>query len=302
MTMSEDTRKDAARSGERNGSAADSALLVKIRALYDSLSGTEKKAADYVLKHPREVIYLSITGLAENCGVSDASVVRLCKRLGMQGYQELKVTLAQDMVSPLEQIHESVQATDTPIQILEKVFQTTIQALQYTSRVVSAAQLDRAVEALNAARRVNIYGLGNSASVCADLQHKLLRLGIDAAAYTDSHMQCIASTYLGAGDVCVGISHSGSSRDVVDAVRIARDRGATILCMTGVGRSPLSELSTIRLDTASSETQFHIIALSSRIAQYAMIDSLYTALALKRQKALSDPMRSIERALEKKKY
>lgn len=280
----------------------DSALLMKIEAMNDSLSSTERKAAQYILAHPREVIYLSITGLADASGVSDATVVRLCKRLGMQGYQELKVTLAQDTVSPIERIHEAVSESDTPIQVLEKVFQTTIHALQYTARIVNPQQLEMAVNALDKARRINIYGLGNSAAVSKDLQHKLMRLGLDATAYDDSHMQCIASTYLAAGDVCVGISHSGSSREVVDAVRIARDAGATILCMTGVGRSPLSELSSIRLDTASSETQYHILALSSRIAQYALIDSIYTTLALRRRDLIDEPMHSIERALEKKKY
>lgn len=278
-------------------------MTIKLTMLLPELSNTERKVADYILGQPQEVIHLSITGLAANCGVSDATVVRLCKRMGMHGYQELKVNLAQDIVSPLERIHEAISENDTCAQVVEKVFQTTVQALQYTSRIVNPQQLEKAVNALDSARRVIIYGLGNSAAVTKDLQHKLLRLGIDAAAYDDNHLQRIVAAHVETGCVCVCISHSGSSMDVVDAAQMAKDNGALIISLTGVGKSPLSELADIRLDTASRETQYHILALSSRIAQYTLIDALYTCLALKRRGTEHEGAEQcIEKALEKLKY
>ena len=279
-----------------------SALLIKIDTLRPSLSETERKVAEYILQHPNEVIYLSITDMAARCGVSDATVVRLCKRLRMHGYQELKVTLAQDIVSPLERIHEAVTENDNCREVMSKVFQTTIQALQYTERIVNQQQLELTVTTLNEARRVVILGMGNSAAVAKDMQHKLLRLGINATAYDDNHMSRIVCVYLGKGDVCVCISHSGSSRDVVDAARMAHDNGAKVISMTGVGRSPLSEMSDIKLETASQEAQYHILALASRIAQYALIDSIYTSLAIKRRDEKGEYQQDIERALEKLKY
>lgn len=280
----------------------ESALLMKIEEMAPSLSATERRAARYILEHPREVIYLSITGFAEASGVSDTTVVRLCKRLGMHGYQQLKVALAQDVVSPIQSIHEDISEEDQPPDVLAKVFHSTIHSLEYTHRVLETEQFSRAVDALCGAKRVAIFGCGNSAAPAMDLQHKLMRLGLDATAYTDGHMQCIAAAYLGAGDVCVGISHSGSSRDVVDAVRLAADRGARVLCMTNIGRNPLADIADIRLDTASRETEFHIVALSSRIAQYVIIDSLYTAIALARRAKPRDGVLVIERALQLKKY
>ena len=279
-----------------------SALLIKIETLRHSLSETECKVADYILAHPNEVIYLSITDMAANCGVSDATVVRLCKHLGMHGYQELKVTLAQDIVSPLERIHEAITENDNSGDVMGKVFQTTIQALQYTARIVNRQALELAVDSLQKARRIVIFGLGNSASVAKDLQHKLLRLGLNAIAYDDNHLQRIVCTYLRAGDVCVGISHSGSSRDIVEAAKIAHKNGATVISMTGVGRSPLSEMADIRLETASHEAQYHILALASRIAQYVLIDSIYTCLALKQRTGKGEYQQDIERALEDLKY
>ncbi len=280
----------------------NSALLIKIDTLRHGLSETERKVADYILAHPGDVIYLSITDMAANSGVSDATVVRLCKRLGMHGYQELKVNLAQDIVSPLERIHEAVSESDSIGDVMKKVFQTTSQALQYTARIVNLQQLEQAVDTLEHARRVVIFGLGNSASVAKDMQHKFLRLAMNATAYSDNHMQRIVCAHLEKGDVCICISNSGSSRDVVDAAKFAHEKGATVIGMTGVGRSPLSEAADIWLEIASQETQYHILAMSSRIAQYTMIDSIYTCLALRQRKGKGEYQQDIERALEKLKY
>ena len=280
----------------------NSPLLIKIDTLRSKLPATEGKVAGYILAHPREVIYLSITGLAANCGVSDATVVRFCKRLGLHGYQALKVRLAQDIVSPLERIHEGVQETDTCQEILAKVFQTTIHALQYTLRIIDEDQFIQTVDALDKAQRVAIFGLGNSASVARDAQHKLLRLGINATAYDDNHIQRMVSVNLRAGDVCLCISHSGSSRDIVDAGRNAKSNGAKVIALVGIGESPLSEVADIRLDTSAREAQYHILALSSRIAQYALIDALYTCIAMKRRTDEKTNSLLIERVLEPVKH
>ncbi|MDD2442651.1 MAG: MurR/RpiR family transcriptional regulator, partial [Eubacteriales bacterium] len=131
-----------------------SPLMLKMQTLRKSLSQTEQKVIDFILAHPREVIYLSITGLAEKSGVSDATIVRVCKRIGMQGYQDLKVNLAQDIVSPLESIHEELKDGDGPEQILEKVFNSAIHTLEYTRRIASADSLEKAAGLLASADAV----------------------------------------------------------------------------------------------------------------------------------------------------
>jgi RpiR family carbohydrate utilization transcriptional regulator len=292
------------RTKTNNSVKPDSALIMKIQSLLPSLSKTQKRIAEYILAHSREVVYLSISEFAEKCNVGNATIVRFCQLLGMEGYQELKVALAQDVVSPIETIHEAVTENDSDIEILNKVFHATLHTIEYTLRIINTKHFERAVEALSKAGRVNIYGSGNSSAIALDLQHKLMRLGLNATAYSDSHMQCIASTLLKPGNVCVAISHSGSSIDIVDAATLAKEFGATIICMTNIGRSPLSDVADIRLDTASKETEYHIIALSSRIAQLTIIDSLYTALAVRNLQNLQQEERLhiIERVLSKKKY
>ena len=282
----------------------NSALLLKIRSGFEEMSGAEKRIAENILKHPRDIVHLSITELAERSSVSDATVVRFCRRrLGMQGYQEMKVALAQDLVSPIERIHEEVGEDDNEADVLSKVFAGTMHALEYTLRIIDKRQFKLAVDAIAAAGMIHIYGCGNSAAIAMDMQHKLMRLGLHATAYSDSHMQCIAATSLGQGDVCIAISHSGSSKDIVDAAFLAKKRGAVIICMTGIGRSPLADMADIRLDAASKETSYHIVALSSRIGQYTIIDSLYSALAVRRHRHEGETRQNIiEQALLKKKY
>jgi RpiR family carbohydrate utilization transcriptional regulator len=283
-------------------STKEPALILKMKALYDSLGEAEKKVIDYIMTHPEEVIYLSVTGLAEKSGASIATVIRACRKIGMNGYQELKVNLAQDIVTPLQSIHEEVCADDSPSVILDKIFQSSMYALQFTRDVINIKEIEAATQALLNAKKINIYGLGNSHSIAIDMQHKMMRLGLNATAYTDSHMQSIASAYLSQGDVVVGISHSGSSKEVVDAANIAKKNGATVICLTNFGRSPLSDLADIKLYTASKETQYRIVALASRIAQITIIDTLYTMLALARKTEIVDGFHKVEMALKNKKY
>lgn len=277
------------------------ALLLKMKALRSSFSKSEQRVLDYIMENPEKVIYLSVAGLAENSKVSDATVVRTCHKLGMTGYQDLKVTLAQDIVTPLQNIHEEVSAEDSMAVILDKVFQSTMHTLSFTHDTVRAADLEKAAEMILNARKVCVFGLGNSHSIAIDLQHKLMRLGIDAVAYTDSHMQAIAASYSRPGDVIFAISHSGSSRDIVDAAITAKKNGSKIISLTNIGSSPLSREADIQLFTASKETRYRIVALSSRIAQIAIIDTIYTYIAVHKQEAV-EGFHKLEKALEQKKY
>lgn len=276
-------------------------LLLRMEAMRDSLGQAEKKVVDYILENPEKVIYLSVAGLAESSGVSDATVVRTCRKLGLSGYQDFKVTLAQDIVTPMQSIHEEISEDDSASVIVDKVFQGTMQALTLTHDSLDVDAVVKAVDAITNARRVIILGMGSSHSVAVDLQHKLLRLGIDAVAFTDSHMQTITASLLTKEDVVFAISHSGSSKDVVDNTKLAKSNGAVTISMTSIGSSPLSKITDIQLYTASKETRYRIVALSSRIAQEAIIDTLYTLIAVRDGKYV-EGFHKIEKAIQRKKY
>ena len=276
-------------------------LLLRMETMRDSLGQAERKVVEYILENPEKVIYLSVAGLAEQSGVSDATVVRACRKLGLSGYQDFKVTLAQDIVTPMQNIHEEISDEDPAEVIVDKVFQGTMQALTMTHDALDVNAIVKAADAIENARRVVILGMGSSHSVAIDLQHKLMRLGIDAVAYMDSHMQTISTSLLTENDVVFSISHSGSSKDVVDNTKLAKANGATTISMTSIGSSPLSKITDIQLYTASKETQYRIVALSSRIAQETIIDTIYTLIAIRNEKYV-DGFHKIEKAIQRKKY
>ncbi|MFR2043107.1 MAG: MurR/RpiR family transcriptional regulator [Oscillospiraceae bacterium] len=171
------------------------------------------------------IIDLSVAALADACGVSDPTVVRAYKKLGFSGYEDLKLTLAQATVSPDEIIHEEISAEDSVQAVRDKVFQSAVLALQFTRDMLEPETLAAAAQLLMNARKIVIFGLGGSAPVAMDLHHKLLRLGLNAAVYTDPHLQVIACNYLDERDAVFAVSHSGSSRCVVDSTQTAKHRG-----------------------------------------------------------------------------
>jgi DNA-binding MurR/RpiR family transcriptional regulator len=253
--------------------------FVRIEGTYASLRTAEQRVADFILGHAEELIYLTVTELAERTQTSESTVVRLCQKIGYKGYQEFKIMLARDLVGPTETVYEQIAPTDSLEVLKAKVFQANAQALKDTIEVLSDAELRRAVDALSAARKIEIYGIGGSGPLAFDAYHKFMKLGVPAVWLNDSDLMAMSSSLLGSGDVALGISHTGASRDVCDAMEHAQTAGATTICITHRATSPITKVSNIRLFTAAKETAFGSDATSSRIAQLSIIDVLYAGIA-----------------------
>lgn len=276
-------------------------IVLRIRSMYPDMGRGEKKIADWIFENQQELIRLSISELAERCGCGEATIVRFSRRLGLVGYQELKISIAQEASENEASLNEGMTKEDSCADLFAKACSSIENSLEHTKKILNPAALEEAAEKIMSAGRVAIFGLGNSASVALDAQHKLLRAGLDAAAYTDNHLQAIAASHLKAGDVAIGISHSGSSVDVVEALRLSKEAGASTICITNLGKSPIIKQSDIVLNTASEETRYTILGMNSRIAQLAIIDAIYAYLILHRDEAAS-AAKSTERALQSKKY
>ena len=253
--------------------------FVRLQSAYSTLRAAEQRVADFILAHPDELIYLTVTELAERTNTSESTVVRLCQKVGYKGYQEFKIVLARDLVEPATEIYAEIQPDDDLLTVKTKVFQANAQALRDTIEVLDEDQLAAAVDALATARRVEIYGVGGSAPLAQDAYHKFLKLGISVIALSDGDMMAMSSSVLGAGDVAFGISHTGASRDVTDALARAKQHGATTIAMTHRSTSPITKVSDVVLVTAAKQTAFRSDASSSRVAQLTVIDTLYVAVA-----------------------
>ena len=256
------------------------ASCLKIQEITRVMHGAEQRVADYILEHTNEIIRLSITDLAEKSQTSEATVVRMCRKLGYRGFQDLKITLALELVPPLDNIHLELNPADDCDAIIAKVFGSNIQALELTRTVLDPRELEKAAQAVIAANAVEVYGVGLSGPIAVDAYYKIMRINIPSRAFTDDHLQCMSAALRQKGDVVIAISHSGATKGIVDAVRIAKERGATIIAITTKGKSPLATLADIKLVHAANKTEFMIESTTSRLAQMCVVDALSARVAM----------------------
>ena len=277
----------------------NSAVVFKIRSAIPELSKSEASVAEYISEHDDEVINLSVSALADCCGVSEPTVIRACRNLGFSGYQALKIALIQSANSPVSCSGEEVTAEDDMAAAMQKVFAAANDAIIMTRESLDISTLERASEAILKAKRIYIFGVGGSSAVASDVQHKFMRLGLEAVAFADLNLQAFAAAYSGKGDVVFAISHSGSSKAVVDNAILAKSNGATVISLSSLGKSPLTEIADISLYTAANETRYRIVAISSRIAELTIIDTLYSYMRFRtgNRKNLT-----IEKAIEDQMY
>jgi DNA-binding MurR/RpiR family transcriptional regulator len=276
--------------------------LLRIKSGMEMFKPSERTVADFVLSYPEQVMQMSISEAARDIGVGESTVIRFCRALGYKGYQEFKLRLAQDLVEPVEFIHENISFADNTAELAQKVFQTNAKAVEDTMRALDPEMVEVAAKALAKARKIDIYGVGYSSFTALDAKFKFVRLGLAADAYGDAHLQAMAAASLGKGDVAIGISHSGSTKDVVDSLTAARKSGATTISMTNFSPSPITRVSDIVLLTASPESPLGGEVLTSRIAQLCVIDVLSVALAVGLGERCLDLINKTSEAVKKKRY
>ena len=263
-------------------------VLARLGSLVPSLSESERKIAEYVLANAGEVVYLSITDLADRTDTSEATAIRFAQRLGFAGYAALKIALALDLRAGAPPAPGDLAGGDGLAAVKRLVFQQAIESLHDTAQLLDAATLERAVQALLTAPRIEIYGVGGSAAAAQDAYFALMRVGLPAAAITDSHLQIMSAVQLRPGDVAMAISQSGSTRDTVEALHLAREAGATCLCVTRYARSPITREAHITLLAPARPAALRGIPALSRIPPLAVIDTLAAAAALRRREASLD--------------
>jgi RpiR family carbohydrate utilization transcriptional regulator len=253
-------------------------MLSASRGLRDA----ERKVVDYLVRNTADILRMTVTEVAEGSGTSEATVVRVCKKGGLAGFQQFKIRLAQDLVAPLKAIHEEVAEGDDTATVARKVFHANILALEDTLARLQPADVERACDILGQADQILICGVGNSGLIALDAQQRFLRLGLRVAAEAAGDTQAVRAALLGPSDAVLAISHSGASRDVVEAVRTARRNGSRVVAITHLGKSPLTGQADVILATAARETAFRTESMSSRIAMQTIVDLLFVALALRR--------------------
>lgn len=257
---------------------------------------SERKVAESVLADPGSVINLRIIDLANRAGVSEPTVLRFCRALGFEGFQSFKVQLAQHLGSSASFSQFSVSPSDSVSDLSRKVFDSTIGSLLSVRDELDPQALEKAIQALCHAERVEFYGFGASGSVAIDAQHKFFRLQLSAAAYTDPHIQHMSAISLKEKDVVVAISQSGRTKALIQSVHLAREAGATVIGLVPEG-TPLAELCALPIHINVKENHQVFTPVASRIAHLLVIDVLAMGVAQYRGDTLKDHLKRLNRSL-----
>jgi len=256
--------------------------LTILREMAHTLPPSERKLADYILANPEESIMLTALTLGEKSGTSSAAVIRLCKSLGLKGFQELKIRVTGDLQEQEEQEYRDIEPNDKTENVIEKITSNTIQTIKETVDMMRVADLEKAVNVLSKAKSIVFIGFGASYIAAKDAEQKFTRIDKFVQAFSDEHMGATAIANKGPDDVVVGISFSGKTKQVIDLLKLAKQKNVKTISITKTGKSPVSNMSDIQLHTsAAREATFRSGATSSRMAQLHVIDILLMVLASK---------------------
>lgn len=256
-------------------------MLERIRAMRPSLRKSEQKVADFVLKHPNTAVNSSIAVLAQKAGVSEPTIIRFCRAIECAGFQDFKLKLVGSLATGVPYVSTDVGPGDSMAELCFKVFDRAIANLVQVRNHLNAEALERAIELLNDATRIEFYGHGASGIVAADAQHKFFRLGTPTVAYSDPHVHTMSAATLTPGAVVVAISHTGSSADLLHSVALALESGADVIGITAWG-SPLAHKCTVTLFADVTEDTDVYTPMLSRSAHLVILDALAVGVALKR--------------------
>ena len=251
----------------------------RVQENYPYLRKSERKIADYLRKNSRHQLDASITELARLLHVSEATVSRFCRTLRYRGFQDLKLSLARDLstLERFQNIPTDIEETDPPELVGQKLSNTLSNAIIETQRILDMKTLNAAVNEIARAKSVEIYGVGGAYAVAIEANHLFLKAGIKCVAYSDGYMQTVTASMLREASVAMGVSHTGLSTHVVNALKIASENGATTICITSNVESPLARVAKISLLTPPRKRDIPLYGdfMEARVSQLFIINLLY---------------------------
>ena len=221
-------------------------MLRQIRAMQAELSKSERRVADTLLESPQHYIKATMRELALASGVSEPTIVRFCRTLGLSGYREFRLRLAQDLASQIHYQHSQINAADSASMLVDKVIGGAILSLSRVRSQLAENTIDEAISVLSTSKHIEIYGVGGAGIVVNDAQLKFSRLGLNSQPYSDTYLQRVAAGMLEENTCVLAISNSGRSKELLASIKLAKDSGATIISITA-SASPLASFSDLLL-------------------------------------------------------
>lgn len=267
-----------------SASMTNQSVIGRLRTELPTLPDALQRVASQILVDPDAAARASIVDLAERAGTSTATVTRFCRVLGFPGYAALRVALAAENGRVAQarwetDIDREIEPGDGLDRVLAIVAGADSRAIQETASQVDLNRVDRVAEAVAAAQRVELFGLGSSGTAAREMAFRLERIRVPCWFRADAHSALTNAALLGPGDVAVALSHSGRTRECVEVLAEAREQGALTVAVTSFARSPMAEAADVVLTTAVHETTFRLAALSALHSQLLVLDLVYVAVA-----------------------
>lgn len=250
-----------------------------VRMRTPSLTPLEARVVDMITGRGDLDADTPLRSVSEEAGVSDAMIVKIAKKLGFNGFRDFRSALVNYRQSDVAALHREISPEDSSADIVRKVFNTAVQALEETMSILDMAAFDKAVALLHGARQRDFYGLGGSAQIARDVSHKFLRIGLRSGVFDDAHMMLMSAALLGPEDVVVCMSHSGATSAVIDATRMARQNGARTIALTNYSMSPITEVAEVVLCSTAQGSPLLGENAAARIAQLNIMDAIFASIA-----------------------
>ncbi len=256
-------------------------LILQIQSSYNQFTKAEKKVADYCLAHRDEIPYLSITELADACEVGDTSVYRFCRTLKLEGYQEFKMkfSLSQNTADHSEEAVSEFETSTTAFDAFaKKIMNSHKNAIEETYHLLNPSTFESVLDLLESAEHIYFFGVGDSLLVAEEARNRFLRLTTKVNCITDPHMQAVAASLSTEKDLIFLISYSGSTKDNIQIAKLAKERGAKVVCISHFQKSPLTAYCDAVLLCGSKEGPLNRGSMSAKSAQLYLIDLLYQSM------------------------
>jgi len=278
-------------------------ILATTEFLLSSLSPALRKVADYLLAYPKEVTFLSLQEFSQRCNSGQATIMRFCKTIGVSGYSEMKLLLANQLSNKPQSKEELTIEPDISIaEIVDSIFKINIQTLKNTLNIIAAEDCEAACNAILKAQQIVFLALGDAMLPCQYANIRFRRIGLNSFSDFDSDTQLINACNLSKGDVAIAVSHSGNSRHVVEGMKIAHQAGAITICITQKGKSELTKHSDIILFNATTDTTIGKEIVARRIAEQAILEALCMGVISRMRKQAEECMRITSKGLSVNKY
>lgn len=271
-------------------------IRLKIKSIYRDLSKTEKLIADYVLEDPGKTARSTINQISNDLNIADSTFFQFTRTLGYSGFKDFKLALLMEEHDPAISIHEHIQKSDDEMTMADKVFDSTVQSILDTKKLLDSASLKKAATFLSNANTVSFFGIAGSGLIAGDAYHKFLRSPIKGQHNFDYHIQLMMASLLTKEDCALLISHTGLTKEAIEIAKIVKERGAKLILITSYSKSPLAKMADVLFISAAEETEYRSEALASRISQMAIIDALLVILMFQNEdkaNASLDKVRSV---------